>query len=80
MKLCSFVLCAIAFGVIASAPAKADFSVIRWNSGWCQIWDHAIPPGKPWTDDWKAVSGGHATIGEALAALDDAVKTKKCGW
>ena len=38
MKRISLIACAIAFGVMAAAPAKADVDIIRWNgSHWCQI-------------------------------------------
>ena len=80
MKRISLIACAIAFGVMAAAPAKADVDIIRWSgSHWCQIWDNAAGD-KPWPEDYVRVAGGFATWADAFAALNTLVAERKCGW
>ena len=53
----------------ATRPAKADYSLIRWqDTGYCEIWDNNIPT-QPW-------STNYATIGSWLQAFPDALKAK----
>jgi hypothetical protein len=55
---------ALALGVVASTPARADFAVVQFQDGWCKIWwDSASTPwGVGWTKivfglpDWLAAS------------------------
>lgn len=80
MTRLSLALTAIALFAASSMPAKADFSLIRWNTGWCQIWDHAIPSPLPPTAEFKALGPRFATFGDAYAAFGNALQTRTCGW
>ncbi len=45
----------------------APFHLILWSgTGICQIWDDGVP-GKPWPDNYKAVSKPVPTFDAALA-------------
>ena len=38
-------LLVLALGLVATAPAHADFSIVKFRSGYCRIWDHtAVAP------------------------------------
>ena len=78
-RLC-LALTAVALFAVSSMPAKADWSVIRWNSGWCQLWDHATLAPMPPINDYKVVGKKHKTLDAALAAHVKAVQTRACGW
>ena len=46
MKRLAFAVGVLALGVVATAPAKADYAIVKFRSGYCRIWDHtmAVPP------------------------------------
>lgn len=79
MKLRSLVWGVLALGVVAATPAKADFSVIRWPSGFCEIWNDGLPT-RPIMPGYKVVAGKLPTIEAAIGALHKAVAGKACGW
>jgi hypothetical protein len=58
---------ACAIGTTASSAAYADYSIIRWTSGFCQIWDNSTP-WKPFPSDYKTGRIKFKTFGAALAA------------
>lgn len=74
------IACAIGLGVAAVSfasvtPAMADYTVIRFADGYCQIWSDstATPWGTGWTKiaitpDWWS----------ARAALDTAIADRSC--
>jgi hypothetical protein len=39
MKRLVFVLGVLAVGLAATAPARADFAVVKFKSGYCRVWD-----------------------------------------
>ena len=44
MKL-AFLIGTLALGFTASAPARADFGIVKFNSEYCRIWpDTAVAP------------------------------------
>ncbi len=51
----------------ASSAAYADYSIIRWTSGFCQIWTNSTP-WKPFPRDYKAGRIQFRTFGAASAA------------
>ena len=52
MKRWAFVLGALAIGMAASSrQAEAGYSIIRWTSGFCQVWDNSTP-WKPFPSDY----------------------------
>ena len=77
MKRWSLILSAAAVCIMASSQAQADFQVVRWTSGFCQIWDTKLPA-NPIQRDHKAVSKKYKTFGEAFAARGKLVAAKKC--
>ena len=45
MKKFLFAIGALALGLTATAPAHADFAIVKFKSGYCRIWDHtAVAP------------------------------------
>lgn len=46
MKRLAFAVGVLALGVVATAPAKADYAIVKFRSGYCRIWDHTavVPP------------------------------------
>jgi len=75
MKRLIFAVGILALGFAASTPARADYSVVKFELGFCRIWwdSSAAPWGSGWTKiatapDWAS----------AWAALDAAVAAKKC--
>ena len=77
MKRWSLILSAAAICVVASSQAQASYQVIRWTSGFCQIWNHSVPT-KPFPNDFKAVSRSYKTFDKALAARTKLVGKKAC--
>ncbi len=75
MKRLAFVIGILMLGFAASTPARADFSVIKFESGYCQIWwgSGATPLGA----GWKKIATA-ADIAGARAALDTAVAQRIC--
>lgn len=79
MKKLSLIAC-VAFAAFAAAPAKADVTVVRWNSGMCQIWDNAAGP-PPWpAGEFVGVAGGFPDWAAATAAMNTLYANGKCGW
>jgi hypothetical protein len=62
MKRFAFAVGILALGLAAATPARADYSVVQLDDGWCKIWwDSADAPwGAGWTQiaiglpDWQA--------------------------
>ena len=79
MKRWSLILSAAAVCIMASSQAQASYQVIRWPTGICQIWDHAIPT-RPFPGDYKAVSRPYKTFGAATNKLNALARARKCGW
>ncbi|MGD0024600.1 MAG: hypothetical protein ABSC37_08230 [Xanthobacteraceae bacterium] len=45
MKRLAFAIGVLALGFAAAAPARADFAVVKFNSGYCRVWtDTAAGP------------------------------------
>lgn len=45
MKKLVFAIGVLALGLTASVPARADFAIVKFNSGYCRIWrDTAVAP------------------------------------
>lgn len=79
MKKLSLIAC-VAFATFAATPAKADVTVVRWNSGMCQIWDNAAGP-PPWAPgEFVRVAGGFADWAAATEAMNALYASGRCGW
>ena len=68
---------AAAVCVVAASQAQANWSVIRWKSGMCQVWDSANPM-KPPASEYKAASRAYKTMAKADARRAKLVAKKKC--
>jgi hypothetical protein len=46
MKKILFAIGALGLGLTATAPAHADFAIVKFNSGYCRIWTDTVvaPP------------------------------------
>ena len=66
----------LTLGLLASTVARADFAVVRYVDGRCQIWwDSASDP---WGAGWSKVAMGLPDRAAALAVLDNAVAQSIC--
>ena len=79
MKLFSLILGVAAISIAAASQAKANYQIIRWTSGYCQIWDQSIPT-KPFPNDYKAGKKTFKTFGEAAATRAKLVAARQCSW
>jgi hypothetical protein len=77
MAKLAFVLTMAAMVVLGSTAADAKYQVIRWTSGFCQVWNHSIP-GKPFPNDWKASRQVHKTFQGALNEKMRLVAQRRC--
>jgi hypothetical protein len=76
MKELAFALGLLAAGFAASTPARADFTVIQFGNGYCQIWwDSAATP---WGAGWTKLSIGLPDYAAARANLDSAIVQRIC--
>jgi hypothetical protein len=63
---------------VASSPAQAGYSLIRWEgTGFCQIWDHAIPT-QPFPSNFTTVSAQVPTLLDALNAKNGMLASGAC--
>ena len=76
MKRWSLILSAVALFVGAS-QAEASYRVIRWTSGFCQVWNSSIQ-GKPFPGDYTVVSRRHKTFHGALDRKMRLVARHRC--
>jgi hypothetical protein len=52
MKKILFAIGALALGFTATAPAHADFAIVKFNSGYCRIYDNTAWPPPDGTFVW----------------------------
>jgi hypothetical protein len=82
MKRLAFAIGVLALGLTVTAPAHADFAIVKFNSGYCRIWANtsvAPPDGKFLLWHW----GPHwyyrlPTLGIAEHKLHKAVAWHRC--
>jgi len=65
----------LAVGLALATPAYADYAVIRFGDGYCQIWSDASAT--PWGTDWTKIAIA-ADWAAARAALDTAIANQAC--
>lgn len=76
MKRLAFMLGLLTLGSVAPAPARADFAVVKFETGYCQIWwDSAA---NPWGPGWTKIAAGLPDYTTAWAALANAVAQRVC--
>jgi hypothetical protein len=75
MKRLAFGIGLVALGFAAATPARADYAVVRFGDGYCQIWwDSAATP---WGTGWAKIAMA-PDWSTAWAALNDAIQNKTC--
>ncbi len=68
---------ACALSIAALGQARADYSVIRWTSGFCQVWDNSTP-WKPFPSDYKTGRVQFQSFNAAMAAKMQLVARRQC--
>ena len=64
--------------IAATSPAKADYSLIRWqNTGYCEIRDNNIPT-QPVLTNYTTIGSWLQTFPDALKAKSDLTRTGVC--
>jgi hypothetical protein len=75
MKRSVFAVGILALGIAGATPARADYAVVRWDTGYCQIWwDSAATP---WGAGWTKIAI-MPTWDQAWAARDAAIMNGAC--
>ncbi len=77
MKKLVFIVSACAVSIAASGQARADYSVIRWTSGFCQVWDNSTP-WEPFPSDYKRGRVQFPSFSAAMAAKRHLVARREC--
>lgn len=76
MRRLAFAVGLLALGSVAATPARADFTVVRFETGHCQIWWDS--PDNPWGVGWTKIALGLPDYPAAWAALANAVAQRVC--
>jgi hypothetical protein len=76
MRRLTFAVGLLALGSVAAAPARADFTVVRFETGLCQIWWDSAD--NPWGVGWTKIALGLPDYPTAWAALANAVAQRVC--
>lgn len=76
MKQLAFAVGLLALGLAVSTPARADFAVVRFETGRCQIWWDSAD--NPWGLGWTKIAVGLPDYPAAWAALAAAVSQRVC--
>jgi hypothetical protein len=75
MKRLVFSIAILALGAVAATPARADFAVIRFSEGYCQVWwDRSAPP---WSANWTIIATKRDWW-SAVVAMDWAITIGDC--
>lgn len=77
MKLLSAIFSAGVISIAAAGQAQADYQVIRWTSGFCQIWNQSTPH-RPFTNDFKAGRKTFKTFAAATETRARLVAARQC--
>ncbi len=76
MRQLAFAVGLLALGWVAATPARADFTVVRFESGHCQIWWNSAD--NPLGVGWTKIALGLPDYPSAWAALANAVAQRVC--
>ena len=79
MKRLLLILCACALVMAASTQAQARYQILRWSSGFCQIWDSSTP-WKPFPSDYKTGVRPFRTFEAAAAMRSKLIARRQCSW
>jgi len=66
----------LVLGLAVSSAARADFAVIRFDDGYCQIWWDS--GANPWGARWSKIAIGLPNNAAARAVLDNAIAQNVC--
>jgi hypothetical protein len=87
MKRLAFAISVLALGFVATTPARADFAVAKFESGFCRVWwDSGF---KPWSGEflwfkrhhhWHHWSYRTHTWEKSEHRLHRAVAHGRCRW
>jgi hypothetical protein len=77
MSRWSLILSAAAICIVTSSQAQADFQLIRWASGFCQVWDLSSG-GLPFPNAYQLGKRSFKTFDEAMAAKLELVARREC--
>ena len=80
MRKLAILAAACVAAVIATGPAQADYSLIRWqDTGYCQIWDNNVPT-QPFSTNYETVGVWLPTFPDALKVKDDLMRNGVCSF
>jgi hypothetical protein len=71
-----FAIGLLTLGFAVATPARADFAVVQFGSGHCQIWWDS--GGNPWGDTWRKIAVGLLDWSAASIALNSARAENLC--
>ena len=63
-------------GFTAATPARADYALVKFESGYCQIWWDSAET--PWGVGWTKVAIGLPNFSVAWATLNTAIMQGVC--
>ena len=78
MKPLSLAFAALVVTLFAASPARADYSIVQWNSGDCTIWDEFGWYRDPVGDGWARVVVGIPSRSEANRVLEGMYRQGMC--
>jgi len=76
MNRLAFAVGLLIAGLAASTPARADFAVVRFGDGFCEIWWDSVD--NPWGSGWTKITLGLPDDLTAQAALANARAQGTC--
>lgn len=76
MKQIAFALALSALGIAASNPARADYTVIQFASGHCEVWHDSSDD--PAGVGWRKIAYGLPNWSAAMSVLDAARAQDVC--
>jgi hypothetical protein len=76
MKQIAFAVALTTLGVVASGPARADYTVIQFASGHCEVWHDSSDD--PAGAGWRKLAIGLPSWDAAESALDAARAQDVC--
>lgn len=69
----------LASAVLPATAAHAEYRVIKWTSGYCQIWDYGYPT-RPFPADYVVMTHKQPTFDRALAVKGWLVGHRYCAY
>jgi hypothetical protein len=80
MRKLSILAAATVIALAAISPARADYSLIRWqDTGYCEIWDNNIPT-QPSSTNYSTIGIWLQTFPEALKVKSDLTRNGVCSF